>query len=85
MSSYNTTVAPTPTKDVKDQEPVDLATVSVLLKIGENAGVRAISEKAEKDNSKEEPPAAKPKPRARFVPASRWIRFQLWFNTYRYA
>jgi hypothetical protein len=70
---------------MKDQVSVDLATVSVLLKTGENAAPGTPSEKAEKDNSRVQPPAATPKPKARFVPASRWIRFQLWFNTYRYA
>ncbi|KAG8741962.1 hypothetical protein FRC10_002228 [Ceratobasidium sp. 414] len=79
----NTMVAPTPVKSEKPQEP-NLAAVSVLLRTGQ-VTTPAIPPADEKGNSggKPVPAQSAPKPKPRFVPASRWIRFQLWFNTYR--
>ncbi|CAE6420125.1 unnamed protein product [Rhizoctonia solani] len=63
-------------------QPIDLAAMAVLLQ-NDNKFSKIESEKAniEKLSSISAPTQSKPRPR--FVPASRWIRFQLWFNTYR--
>ncbi|EUC57284.1 non-ribosomal peptide synthetase-like protein, putative [Rhizoctonia solani AG-3 Rhs1AP] len=60
-------------------KPIDLA---FILQNG-NKSSNTNSEKvyAEKSSLVSAPSQSKPRPR--FIPASRWIRFQLWFNTYR--
>ncbi|KAB5588953.1 Palmitoyltransferase AKR1 [Ceratobasidium theobromae] len=76
------TVVPTPVDEKQASKPVDLATVSIILC---NEGIpRPGTEKATNINLKSGGTSSiTPKPKTRFVPASRWIRFQLWFNTYR--
>ncbi|CAE6339547.1 unnamed protein product [Rhizoctonia solani] len=79
----DTTVSPTPQKEEKDaSQPVDLSAVAVMLQKGHTPS-NLDTEKSTSENPTAVSAPVKPKPKARFVPASRWIRFQLWFNTYR--
>lgn len=67
--------------------PIDLTAVSVLLSGEKGSGTIPQPGRLANEKSGEVPAPApvKSKPKPRFVPASRWIRFQLWFNTYRYV
>ncbi|CCO32684.1 hypothetical protein BN14_06747 [Rhizoctonia solani AG-1 IB] len=79
----DTTVSPTPQKVESDpSQPVDLAAVAVMLQNG-NKPTNLDAEKSTGEKPAAVSAPAKSKPKPRFVPASRWIRFQLWFNTYR--
>ncbi|KAF8754462.1 hypothetical protein RHS01_06109 [Rhizoctonia solani] len=78
----DTTVSPTPLKTESDvSQPVDLSAVAVMLQNDNKPSIQDIEKSTNEKPSAVSAPAPKPKPR--FVPASRWIRFQLWFNTYR--
>ncbi|KAG8699779.1 hypothetical protein FRC09_006380, partial [Ceratobasidium sp. 395] len=92
--SQGTLVSPTPAR-LPLPPPIDLDKVTAKLtnkEVFSNTGL--MFKKPEPPVKREEPgekPVAKKgflgigkeKPKLRYVPETRWIRFQLWFNTYR--
>ncbi|CUA69836.1 Palmitoyltransferase AKR1 [Rhizoctonia solani] len=80
----DTTASPTPQKIGKDRsQPIDLTAVTFLLLQNRNNSSNTVSEKAITQKASSSSSLNQRKLQPRFVPASRWIRFQLWFSTYR--
>lgn len=79
-------VVPTPSKeqtDKADANIVDLAAVTILLKEQTNFGRTYSSDEKGKGRADPPPPTMARYNRNPFQPADRWIRFQIWFNTYK--
>ena len=85
-SKEDTLVVPTPSKEQNakaDANILDLAAVTILLKEQTNFGRTYSSDEKGKARADPVPPTMARHNRNQFMPAGRWVRFQIWFNTYK--